>query len=446
MFSKITVENFATFDHFDFDLIETKTNKKSKKLAIIYGENGIGKTCLIKCFVFLKRSFTSLVGMENFNNVFGTMKGVNSLDETLSAFLKSSIDQFKVAGYSQKYKKLNAKGDMKLFYEIILGKRKYSYQMVFGDKRINLEKLICDGDILFSCSTSKLDLRPGFLTDNGLEERIRTSFNMYFGENHTFLACLNQLRRNVEHKFFSKNISKNVINFLDFLDSIDIFSTSEEKEYLYYPHEKKDASFLQNVFEGSYNSALEKKLEKTKYALSLFFSSLYPNIEKVDYLINTDETGIQTYKLYFIEKNGQNLLNIPYELESTGTKKLTSLFTSFYKIINGNNVIVIDEIDTGINDILLENIFRSIEKSIKGQLIFTTHNTLLLKNSNKKYIYLLDRNEQNEVYSYSLDQFGRRIQSGTNVIKQYLKGLYGGIPQSGSFDMDYIVEALDEQN
>ena len=58
MFSKVTVDNFTTFDHFEFDLVENKTDKKAKKIAIVYGENGIGKTCLVKVFDFLTQTYT----------------------------------------------------------------------------------------------------------------------------------------------------------------------------------------------------------------------------------------------------------------------------------------------------------------------------------------------------------------------------------------------------
>ena len=64
----------------------------------------------------------------------------------------------------------------------------------------------------------------------------------------------------------------------------------------------------------------------------------------------------------------------------------------------------------------------------------------------KKFIYLLDRDmNTNQVISYSLDVFGRQIQSGTDVVGQYLKGLYGGVPQTGCFSMKYIVEVVENE-
>ena len=42
MFTKITLENFRSFDHIELDL--TEKGNTAKHLAILYGENGAGKT------------------------------------------------------------------------------------------------------------------------------------------------------------------------------------------------------------------------------------------------------------------------------------------------------------------------------------------------------------------------------------------------------------------
>ena len=200
--------------------------------------------------------------------------------------------------------------------------------------------------------------------------------------------------------------------------------------------------FLPNFLTGRYTDDLKIKKEKTEMALTMFFSSLYSNILAAHYVVEANQQGAQQYVLHFLEKTGNETVDVPYQCESTGTNKLVGLFDYLYKAATDDCVIFIDEIDEGINDILLRDIFNSIDDSIVGQFVVTTHNTLLLKASLKKNIYLLDRGQDNNVVSYSLDEFGRKIQPATDVVGQYLNGLYGGVPQSGSFSIDYIVEAL----
>ena len=444
MFSKVMVENFTSFDHFEFNLIENKTDKKAKKMAVIYGENGIGKTCLIKCFKFLKHSYMSLLNTEELSVFFGATKGgVKRFGDDSSAFFVSAFDEYRISGYIKDYFKINAKGDMKTSYEIILNKKKYMYSMTFNKKSIASEKLLCNGDIVFSCSTNRIDFSERDFLNEELKEKLISSFGMYFGEKHTLLSCLNYTRRNVSLSFFKAGISKELLSFMNFLDALMVVTKEDEEAGYFRVVHNRSSFFLPSISSGNYSERLKERLKRTESALSMFFSSLYSSIKSVEYDIVVADSGAQKYHLFFIEKKDDEIIRIPYELESTGTKKMANLFASLYEIAKTKNTIVIDEIDNGINDILLRSIFESLEESLSGQFIVTTHNTLLLKYAIKKNIYLLDRDENDHVVSYSLDEFGRKIQAGTDIIGQYLKGLYGGVPQSGAFSMKYIVEALD---
>ena len=445
MFSKIIVDNFTAFNHFEFDLIENRTDKKAKKLAIIYGENGIGKTCLIKSFYFLKLSYDSLIATEDLSKLFGNAKSEDQsgLEKSLMLFIGNAFNEYRVSGYLKKYYKINASEDMKLSYELIINKKRYVYSMVFNRKSIIQEKLLFDGEIVYSCSPSKVDLSPNHFLKDELKEKCKSGFDMYFGEKHTLLSWFNFLRRNVSNSFFKSGVSKEFLLFLDYLNSLIVVTKDDETMISQLSIVNYSTSFLSPISSGDYNEKKHTKLKMTEMALSMFFSSLYSNIQRVEYSIETKETGKQDYHLFFVEKKNNETIMIPFEMESTGTRKMATLFTSLYELVKSKKTIVVDEIDNGINDILLKSIFESLDNSISGQFIVTTHNTLLLRNSIKKNIYLLDRDNNDSVVSYSLDEFGRKIQSGTDIIGQYLKGLYGGVPQSGAFSMKYISEAME---
>ncbi len=443
MFSKITVDNFTTFTHFELDLIENKTDRKAKKMAIIYGENGIGKTCLIKCFEFLKRSYDSLVATEGLSKFLGSLKsGKETFEESLAKMIGNAYDEYRISGYLKKYHLLDSPDDMRLTYELILNQKKYIYSMVFDKKSIVQEKLSFNGKNLFICSKSKMDLPDDVFSNPEIKEKCNSYLQMYFGEKHTFLSCLNFIRRDVSSPFFKKSLSKHLIAFLDYLESLIVVMKEDDMLIGQNAIPNYSSSFLSPISSGTLKEKDMIRLEKTKMALSMFFSSLYSNIQSVEYRIVSNDSGKRTYHLYFVEKKNGRIISIPYELESTGTKKMAALFTSFYELVKNKKTIVIDEIDNGINDILLKTVFDSMCDSINGQLIVTTHNTLLLEHHIKKYIYLFDRDENDNIVSYSLDEFGRKIQPGTDIIGQYLKGLYGGVPQSGAFSMKYISEVL----
>ena len=439
MFSKIILDNYASFDHFEFDLIENKTDKKAKKMAIVYGENGIGKTSLIRAIEILQKTYVALVATEEVSKLISQY---NQQDLFFTIF-NTSISSFRIASIIEKCRKIGAKENTKLTYELLIAKKRYIYSMSFGDTSIDEEKLLCDGIVLFKAKKHKLSMSDMHFVDEPMKEKLRGLFSMYYGDKYTFLSCIFSLRKSVTKQYFSDAMSQELTAFLTALDKVTVVTKDPfNAEINNLGINSSSDVFLPNLVSGKYSEDLKSKKEKTEMALTMFFSSLYSNIISAHYVIETSPQGIQQYSLHFLEKAGDDIVDIPSSLESTGTNRLIGLFNYIYKAATDDGAIFIDEIDEGINDILLRDIFNSIDNSLTGQFVVTTHNTLLLKASLKKNIYLLNRDQNNNVVSYSLDEFGRKIQPATDVVGQYLNGLYGGVPQSGSFSIDYIVKAL----
>lgn len=88
--------------------------------------------------------------------------------------------------------------------------------------------------------------------------------------------------------------------------------------------------------------------------------------------------------------------------------------------------VVIDEIDTGIHDLLVSQLIDQCIPDITGQLIATTHNTSLMTNKDAPNIFILsiDRNGFKRIASI---QSTEPPNIKTNVQKRYLEGYYSGI-------------------
>ncbi len=443
MFSKLILENFKSFDHFEVDFSENKNEKRAKKLCLIYGENGIGKTSIVDAFDLLVKSFYSIERLKRANDYLSKDHDQKNFYGIFSQYANS----LGIKEPIEKYKRIGSDNNMSLIFESFIHDKRFVYSMIFSSKRIVEEKLMCNGDIIFHAGKKKLTLKPNFFMSDNLNNLILDYCSLYFGK-HTILSCINAVVKEVDFSLVKKSVGIPVIEFMDSIEKTFIFKTKENESFFSFlnidePDDEYINDLLDDVFEGPYDDSLERQMMKTKKALTMFYSSLYANISGVDYRITSNRSGsTRTYKLHFIEKTTGDSVDIPYEKESTGTKKLLKLFKYFYYAATNNGTIIIDEIDNGINDILLKTIIKSLEKSIKGQLIFTTHNTLLLDYPIKNGVYLLDRNPDQRISCYSLDEFGRKIQAGTNLVSQYLKGLYGGVPQEGFFSMEYIVEAV----
>lgn len=118
--------------------------------------------------------------------------------------------------------------------------------------------------------------------------------------------------------------------------------------------------------------------------------------------------------------------------ESQGTFKFFCLLGPFLKAIEYGNIICIDELDvklhTHLSEILIK-LFNDPKINTKNaQLIFTTHDVNLLKQSifRRDQIWFTEKDNKGASSLYSLDEFSER--TTTNLQKAYLQGRYGAIP------------------
>lgn len=441
MFTKLKLHNFKCFSDFELNLEETKTKKRGKKLAIIYGENGIGKSSIMQAFDLLKKTLSSKLDSDSFVSFLNAQKNSETEDVELLRRIRSRINSTKIEYFIDDYYKIDADEKMSVIYEGTIDKSgtHYVYEMHFSKKAIIEEKLTIDEKIVFSIKTNEYNISDSFFTSGDFNDLIKKDYEMYFGV-HTFLSAINNRLSTVSYSFAKNSINKSLLKLLKQFEEMDLFFSNKINRYSHYAY-TRSSRLLNNLFEGGYSQKFAKKKDITKELLTKFFSSLYSNIVGVDYDIVSDEEGLSSsYSLVFIEKSDKGgLVRIPHRLESTGTNKLTTLFSYFYNAIVSDDILLIDEIESGINDILLKNVIDSFADEIKGQLIITTHNTYLLSNKNKKYTYILDRNRGNcVVTAKSLDSYKKEIQEKTDIIGRYVKGMYGGLPQTNLNAKDFI--------
>ena len=131
---------------------------------------------------------------------------------------------------------------------------------------------------------------------------------------------------------------------------------------------------LTNVVAGFIGEEQLDLLELTKEIVKSFLLSLYADVKDVYYKQKKENDQIQ-YELFVKKIIGGKLRDINVRDESTGTIQLLNLVPTFMQLFN-HGVVVVDEIDTGIHDMLMIEVVKAIKNSSNlGQLIVTTHNT-----------------------------------------------------------------------
>lgn len=121
---------------------------------------------------------------------------------------------------------------------------------------------------------------------------------------------------------------------------------------------------------------------------------------------------------------------ISLEYESDGTRRLIEYTPIIYLIMKFDVVFVVDEIERSIHPVLIKEMMKKLsqEKEIKGQLIFTTHESHLLDQEifRPDEIWFAEKDEEQATQLYPLSDFN--IHKTANIENGYLKGRYGAIP------------------
>ena len=127
--------------------------------------------------------------------------------------------------------------------------------------------------------------------------------------------------------------------------------------------------------------------------------------------------------------------------ESHGTQAAFGLFLKIIPVLENGGIMVIDEIETNIHPHLIQKILSLfLDKKINkhnAQILFTTHQALLLKELTKTQIFVIEKNKENlSTELYRLDEV-EGVRNDENHAQKYLNGAYGGIP-----DRDWLARGV----
>ena len=125
-----------------------------------------------------------------------------------------------------------------------------------------------------------------------------------------------------------------------------------------------------------------------------------------------------------------NLIEMPIYKESDGTRRIIEYMPLLYSIYRDDAVYVVDEMERSIHPILIKEIIRKLSQSekLRGQLIFTTHESALLDQEvfRPDEIWFAQKDNEQATKLYPLSDFN--IHNTANIENGYLNGRYGGVP------------------
>lgn len=448
MFRYIKLKNYKSLVNLEADF--TGKRGTPKKMILIYGENGVGKSNLASAFYTLCETLTTRSAKEILQKLSSEKewKKILSLEEAmkkdrLPSFAEIVKENFKDMEFIIKdCKTLNSEENMVLEFGFRVKDKNGVYHLETDNTKIVSEKLEYvwnkNQTVFFDISEENRKLNENIFKDNNYYKEFSDLIEKYWGK-HSVLSLLNYEIEDKAEGYVKKRISKNLFDILTFFSSLSIRfkkGSSMQKNRVGVSHK-----ILSHLDKGTISLSEEKTLEQVEALLNEFFTCLYSDIKQVYYKKEVMENKLK-YQLYLKKLVYNNIIDISFDLESTGTQYLLELIPFFLAGVEGQ-IVIIDELDTGIHDLMINTILENLNHSIQGQIIITTHNTMLLESDLAKenvYIFNVDQNADKELVP--LTEFEKRIHPNLNIRKRYLKGLYGGIPMTMDIDFDDLVDMI----
>ena len=362
------------------------TDFKPDKYRIkgIYGENGVGKSAIVTAVDIVKK----FVIMDNYLRDYQSQLLLRELINKNTRQFKFKCDFISRIGsmYIYTYELCLNIGDDDAIYvsHESLNYRQNSIKnkttIIFNNDDGNLTELIAEGkereavldktrNLLDKQSALSLMIDAIIGDDNNSELMILLTCSMVF----FFLLTTHFDKEDIHEEYYRhiklSNLKKDTPSIEKVLEEIESTITSGSKR-------------IAKEFYTEY----EKKVKKLEVFIKLF----KPELQRIE--IDKKENKeffecrlVMDYGSYRVDK----------EFESTGIKKLMSLFDAMLLASKGS-IVFIDEIDSNINDVYLCRLLEYFKYYGKGQVCFTSHNLdpmTVLKENSKSIDFLTSDNK-----------------------------------------------------
>ena len=443
MFTKVTLWNFRSFEKIEFDL--SKSNNTAKRLAVVYGENGAGKSNLMSAFVLINELMNTMNVRDSYER-FLNQKAIfadESLDKALRQEILAGIRD--MPAIISDYKMVDSDKPIAAQYEFSLSGITGMYTVEFDNSEItheHLEYLLNQRrGVYFDCSADKIAINNGILDNKALLSDIKESAKRFWGK-HSLLAIILHELADKAKSYGEDSISPNFAKVLDAFLTLSCMVKIGNRQW-----EKMPASsgVLTAPEQGTIARVYESQLDIAEHLFTKLFSAINSEISEVSYKREYSEKNLH-YQMYIKKKIAGAVRLLDFQKESTGTHQVLRAVCYLLSACMGKTI-VLDEADSGIHDILFQKIIQEVSPYITGQVIVSTHNTMLmLADFARDATYILSEEDNGNRIVRCVSDSERRIYLNNNVRSKYLNNEYGGLPEVKPIDFESLIKYLKDES
>lgn len=379
--------------------VRNNLNEKVLPVTAIYGANASGKSSVFEAFQFM---------------ALCVLESLSFSDDDKKNPYKLKVDSFKFSKSREK------PSEFEINYIDKKGKKELYYN--YGFK-------IDNSGILEEYLTSN--------TKTGVKRNEDYTYIFKREKNQKLYldSSIEKFRENLEISLKEKTLLVSLGAKLNIDEFIRVRTWFINTEVINFSNSLYGA-FLENILPNNIIESEEVRKNLVSFINSFDDSIIDIEVEKISAI---DENDKDNYRVFTIHKSdkGTSTARISMNEESSGTKKMFSLYQTLLDVLEKGGVFFADELDIKLHPLLMRNIlltFTDKEKNPNNaQLIFTTHNTIYMDMDllRRDEIWFVEKD--NGVSNlYSLDDItnekGEKVRKDSNYEKHYLLGNYGAIP------------------
>lgn len=379
--------------------IRNSLNEKVLPVTAIYGANASGKSSVFEAFQFM---------------AFCVLESLSFSDENKKNPYKLKVDSFKFSESREKPSEfeinyIDKKGKKELYYN-------YGFKI---DNSGILEEYLA--------SNTKTGVKRN--------EEYTYIFRRKRNQKLYLDSSIEKFRENLEISLKDKTLLVSLGAKLNIDEFIRVRTWFINTEVINFSNSLYGV-FLENTLPNNIIESEEVRKNLVSFINSFDDSIIDIEVEKIS---SIDESDNDNYRVFTVHKSDRetSTARISMNEESSGTKKMFSLYQTLLDALENGGVFFADELDIKLHPLLMRNIiltFTDKEKNPNNaQLIFTTHNTIYMDMDllRRDEIWFVEKD--NGVSNlYSLDDItnekGEKVRKDSNYEKHYLLGNYGAIP------------------
>ena len=447
MFTKITLENFRSFDHIVFDL--TEKGNVPKHLAVLYGENGAGKSNLMSAFVLLPELTRTMDVRDAYERLL-TRDAIfqdEKMEKVMREQMRHSLRD--MSAIIKDYRMIDCEDPIVAEYEFNINGNNGCYRVEFGQDEIVHERLEYvlnrRRGLYFDCSSDGILINDTVIQGTNGKDflvDVKETAKRYWGK-HSLLAILLYEMKDKSNAFGRDNVTENFNTVLREFRGLSCAVSMGNKSW---EGLSSKLQVLKRPLQGHLSLRRETELDYASDFFTQLFTSVDLSVRKIFYKKEFHDDEIY-YKLIEEKYIAGNYRRIDFERESAGNCQLLNISCYLLTACMGG-VVILDEAEANIHDLLFQKLLEEIRPILKGQVIMTTHNTMLMEASFAReatYILSVDPDNPSDKKIRCISDYRKRTYAANNIRNKYLNCEYGGVPELRQTEFQESIEKISKE-